>query len=223
MNTKQKELVKIFLFLWIFLSIVFNWNSISWIFNYRVGSTLVYDFFNPYTEDTRLVSASEQENKPAPSHLATTENLKSYPYTAKSNSIEIPSLNIEAPIVIAQSTEKQALVKDLDNGTVYYPGSVLPGQKGQIAILGHSAPPGWPKIKYDWVFSDINSLKPGDLIIINFNNKQYTYKVKNTVIIKPGEDLKSENVKEANVLTIISCWPPGKDYKRIAVESELIK
>ena len=223
MNTKQKELVKIFLFLWIFLSVVFNWNTISWIFNYRVGSALVYDFFYPYNEDTRLVSASEQENKEAPSHLASTKNIKAYPYTAKSNSIEIPSLNIEAPIVIAESFEKQALVKDLDNGAVYYPGSVLPGEKGQIDILGHSAPPGWPKIKYDWVFSDINSLKPGDLIVVNFNNKQYTYKVKNTVIIKPGEDLTSENTKENNILNIISCWPPGKDYRRIAVQSELIK
>jgi len=114
-------------------------------------------------------------------------------------------------------------MKDLDSGVVYYPGSVYPGQTGQIVILGHSAPPGWPKIKHDWVFTDLDKLVPGDTILIDVNNKQYTYTVKKKTIIKRGAEVPSDGLNaDNNVLTLISCWPPGKDYQRIAVVSELI-
>jgi sortase A len=112
-------------------------------------------------------------------------------------------------------------MKDLDKGVIYYPGSVYPGQVGQIIILGHSAPVGWPKIKHDWVFSNLEKLEIGDSIMIDLNNKQYTYIVKKKAIIAAGADVPAYN-SDINVLTLISCWPPGKDYQRIAVQAELL-
>jgi LPXTG-site transpeptidase (sortase) family protein len=88
--------------------------------------------------------------------------------------------------------------------------------------LGHSAPPGWPNIKYDWVFTNLDKLAPGDTILIDLNNKQYKYVVKSKTIIKRGADVPTDGLAaNNNVLTLISCWPPGKDYQRIAVVSEL--
>jgi len=113
-------------------------------------------------------------------------------------------------------------MKDLDAGVVFYPGSVYPGQTGQMIILGHSAPPGWPTIKHDWVFTDLDKLSVGDTVLIDVNNKQYTYIVKQKDIIKKGADVPTNSsVTTNNVLTLISCWPPGKDYQRIAVQAEL--
>ncbi len=113
-------------------------------------------------------------------------------------------------------------MKDLDAGVVYYPGSVYPGQQGQIVILGHSAPVGWPKIKHDWVFTDLDKLMPGDTILIDLNNKQYVYTVKQKIIIKKGQEIPAEDLTgQNNMLVLISCWPPGKDYQRIAVTAEL--
>ena len=112
-------------------------------------------------------------------------------------------------------------MKDLNAGVVYYPGSVYPGQIGQIVILGHSAPAGWPKIKHDWVFSDLNNLSAGDIILIDLNNKQYKYIVKQKTIIGKGADIPEYGFTK-NVLTLVSCWPPGKDYQRIAVQAELV-
>ena len=114
------------------------------------------------------------------------------------------------------------MAKNLDQGVVYYPGSVYPGQTGQIVILGHSAPPGWPKIKHDWVFTDLNNLNVGDKIYIDLNNKQYSYTVKQKNIIDRGADVPTISAADSgNVLALISCWPPGKDYQRIAVMAEL--
>ena len=201
--------------------LILNWNDVSWIFNYRAVSGLINDFFNPYpsidafTLDLNFYPNHSEHAGQAIEEVKTT-------YTEKNNILEIPKLSIEVPIVFSQNTDKAAIVKDLDSGVVYYPGSVLPGQKGQIVVLGHSAPPGWPKIKYDWVFSNLNELNEGDKVFIDLNNKQYTYTVKTKLIIDKGADIPTDELlKDKNVLVLITCYPPGKDYKRIVVQAVL--
>lgn len=223
MNKKQKDFVKIYISLIVIGLLAVNWNTVSWLFNYRVVSSLAYDFFNPYQDRELLAGANNMQLPPIQIAQAVRENTIVYPYSEKSNSIEIPKINITAPVIIGQSTDPALLVKDLDNGTVLYPGSVLPSQKGQTIILGHSAPPGWPKIKYDWVFSNINDLNFGEEITLHFNNKKYTYKVMKKDIVKPGEEIPLSGLEgDNNILVLVSCWPPGKNYLRIAVQAQLI-
>jgi LPXTG-site transpeptidase (sortase) family protein len=83
--------------------------------------------------------------------------------------------------------------------------------------LGHSAPAGWPKIKYDWVFSRLNELSDGDEIFVYFENKKYTYQFSKKIFLEKGEELPSLLTNSENILVLISCWPPGKDLRRIAV------
>ena len=59
-------------------------------------------------------------------------------------------------------------------------------------------------------------------MFVDVNNRQYTYTVRQKTIIKRGADVPSSVLDaDKNVLTLISCWPPGKDYQRIAVTAEL--
>lgn len=171
-----------------------------------------------------MVKSSEIliNHPPAQQIVKAPVKIVSYPKTDKTNSLQIPVLGLQAPLVIGQSTNIPSLEKDLDNGVVYYPGSVMPGANGQIVVLGHSAPPNWPKIKYDWVFSEISKLKSGDEIILHFNGKKYIYKITTTVIIAKGADIGNVGLTgNNNILTLVSCWPPGKNYQRIAVSAEL--
>ncbi|MFH1610535.1 MAG: sortase [Patescibacteria group bacterium] len=195
--------------------IVINWNDVSWIFNYRTVSGIVSDFLNPYpsVNASSIFYLNNSQNN-IQNISQPIKEIKTT-YTDKQNTLEIPKISISVPMIFSQSTEKKSLIKDLDKGVVYYPGSVLPGQTGQIIILGHSAPPGWPKVKHDWVFSELNDLNIGDSILIDLDNKQYTYIVKQKLIIDKGADV------PAGELTLVSCWPPGKDYKRIVVQAEL--
>jgi sortase A len=229
MDKKQAiNLAKIVAVLYVASFLIINWAEVSWMFNYKEVSNLVEDFFNPYPS----IDASTMDNYFYPNHSqqnqqTTAQTIKSAEeikttYTDKQNTIEIPKINISAPIIFSQSTDKTSLMKDLDKGVIYYPGSVYPGQIGQIIILGHSAPPGWPKTRYEWVFSDLNNLIVGDKILIDLNNKQYTYIVRQKTIIARGADVPTYTSATGNsVLTLISCWPPGKDYQRIAVQAEL--
>lgn len=222
---QAKKIFKIAILIYLMGFLVVNWNDVSWIFNYKEMAGLVSDFFNPYPS----IDAAGVDVYFYPNHSAvavaqpTVVKTAKINYTDKQNTLEVPKISISVPIIFADSTSKDSLTKNLDLGVVYYPGSVYPGQIGQIVILGHSAPPGWPHIKHDWAFTDLDKLSPGDTILIDLNNKQYTYIVKQKDIIKRGADVPTDgSVINSNVLTLVSCWPPGKDYQRIAVTAELL-
>ena len=143
--------------------------------------------------------------------------------TVKENSLEITKLGLEAPLVFAVSTEIKAITQDLKNGVVVYPESSLPGQSGELIVLGHSSPPGWPKIRYDWVFSKLGELEAGDNIVINFAGLRHDYMVINKVFLEKGQALPENNSDNSKqFLYLVTCWPPGKDFKRLVVEAEFV-
>lgn len=230
-----KKILKVALMIYLASFLIINWNDVSWIFNYQEVYGLVSDFFNPYPSiDASTMDAYFYPNYSLPAQTGQNTSLVATgaaqditgvktTYTDKQNTLEISKISLSVPIVFATSSDPNVLHGQLDLGVVYYPGSVYPGQVGQIIILGHSAPPGWPTIKHDWVFTNLDKLSPGDTISIDLNNKQYTYVVKKQTIIKRGAEVPADSASLTNnVLTLISCWPPGKDYQRITVEAELL-
>jgi len=196
----KKILLKYFFFFFFLSFLILNWNKISWIFypNYLLRVFSFYLFEKPKIE-------KESKTK--------TEN-----FAKKEDSIEIPKIQISVPLIFVNSETE--ISKALDRGVVLWPGSVKPGEKGETIILGHSAPKSWPKIKYDWVFTDINQLEKGDKIFVFFQNKKFQYSVLEKIFLEKGQEI-PEIKKNSNILILISCWPPGKDLKRIAVISEL--
>jgi len=223
-----KKILKAAILIYLVSFLVINWDDVSWIFNYKEVGGLVSDFFDPYpsieasTVNTYFYPNHSQIAQAGPKTAQIVKDIKTN-YTAEQNTLEIPKISLTTPIIFSTKSDITSLEKDLNSGVVYYPGSVYPGQNGQIVILGHSAPPGWPKIKHDWVFTNLEQLSVGDTILIDLNNKQYTYIVKQKTIIKRGAEIPKDNLAEtSNVLTLISCWPPGKDYQRITVQAELL-
>lgn len=196
-----KKLWKVFIFLFVLFFLIFNWNRVSWIFNYRTVSALFSDTF-VRTEGVRETDFNSSEQ------------------FARECRIEIPEIGIVAPLLFSGIPDQKEIEKLLDYGAVHFPDSVLPGKPGQTLVLGHSAPVGWPKIKYDWVFSKLNELVQGDRIYVFFNNKKYEYIVSRKVFLERGEEISPQPLTDSeNMLILISCWPPGKDVKRIAVEA----
>ena len=120
-----------------------NWKSIGWVFNFRALKRV-------------------GENKILNSHLESTP--PPYQYVESDNQLEITKLNLQAPLVFIKNQDPKVIHQALDQGVVHYPGSALPGEKGMVVLLGHSAPPNWPDIKYDRVFSNLNNLETGEPI-----------------------------------------------------------
>lgn len=143
-------------------------------------------------------------------------------FSEKPDSIFIPKINIEAPLVFLAEQDTD-FVKALDRGVVHYFESGLPGEPGETIFLGHSAPVGWPKIRYDWVFSDLNKLESQDEIHIFYQGCKYIYKVFATYFVDRGTKLPDDLTNSENVLVLVSCWPPGKNIQRIAIRAALDK
>lgn len=143
------------------------------------------------------------------------------PESDPANIIVIPGINITAPLIIASDeTDATKLKALLDDGAIVYPDSVLFGQKGQTIVLGHSAPPNWPEIKHDTIFSRLSELGYNDKIIAVYNDKTYTYKVVHNEIIEKGGNIPRIEDSD-NELVLVTCWPPGRDLKRMIVQASL--
>lgn len=204
-----KRLLKFFIIFFIIIFFVFNWKSVSLFSNYKV---LWHNFSNLFkNEEIRTPEIEAVVEIPI----------------EKNNTIEIPKINVSAPIVISNDKKTSAeLKKLLDSGVLLYPDYPKPGENGTSIILGHSAPPGWPNIKYENIFSSLENLQTGDEIIVYFNNKKYVFTVFDKKIILPeqeGSTISQYNKKDESDLVLITCWPSGKDYKRLLIMSKLLK
>jgi sortase A len=206
---KNKKFWKYFIPLFLITFVIFNWSEVSWVFNYRAVSGLFSDLFTSSDREIQTSYLPDDFN-----------DVQTDQYQEKAGSIEIPKIAITAPLVFVESSDAKEFEKALDFGVLHFPDSVFPGQAGQTILLGHSAPPGWPKIKYDWVFTDLNDLVKGDEIYVFFNNKKYEYTVTRKAFLEKGEEVSQQGLtNNENMLVLISCWPPGKDIRRIAVEA----
>jgi len=197
---KKSKNIWRFLFLIFVLSfIVLNWSDIYWIFNFRVAPKGIQTLINQEKEKEEEISFYDKEN-----------------------SIEIPVINITAPIITSEGSSNEHYEEALKKGVVHFSDSVFPGEKGATIILGHSAPSNWPKIDYDWVFSDLQQLEEKDKIAIYFKNRMYTYEVSEKIFLEIGQDIPSYASNEPE-LVLLSCWPPGKNIKRIGIRATLIQ
>ncbi|MDD5738860.1 MAG: sortase [Candidatus Pacebacteria bacterium] len=226
MLKSSKILLKYFLILSAIFLVIFNWGYIDWFFNYKtVGENLGYlarktigqNEVSVYFSEIALLSLPNQSS-------STTQQVQPKPKPVditRPSYISIPIIGVNAPISFTQSRSQKVFASLLNVGVLHYPDSTLPGTVGTTIILGHSAPPNWPKIRYDSVFNNLKDLKPGDEISIDFHGEIYKYIVRDTFFVKAGQDLSQYLTFNRNMLLLVSCWPPGHNLQRIVVEAEL--
>ncbi len=142
-------------------------------------------------------------------------------YNERSDSIVIGKLNIEAPLVLANGTSQNELNSALNQGVIFYPGSALPGQNGEVFLSGHSSVYPWNKTPYGQVFTLLDKLEAGDTVSLIYNHRQYDYLITNKEILPPNQ-VKISATSEPR-LTLFTCWPIGTSFKRLLVRGELIR
>lgn len=131
--------------------------------------------------------------------------------------IVIPAIHVNVRIIPNidphNETQYDAALK---NGVLLMPGTGQIGKPGNAVIYGHSA-----AIKLDGIidsFSKLNDLNNGDVINITKGGQQYKYSITSKKIIEPT-DLSVLKQTQAETLTLLTCWPPGKDEHRLAIFS----
>ena len=121
--------------------------------------------------------------------------------------IQIPAINVDAPIVQGDGWEQ------LKKGVAQHPGTSNPGEIGNTVFSAHND-------IFGEIFRELDKLSPGDIIILYTGSRQYTYVVTGTQIIGPTRVevmAPTPNV----VVTLISCYPYLIDNQRIVVSAVL--
>jgi LPXTG-site transpeptidase (sortase) family protein len=140
--------------------------------------------------------------------------------------LSINEIGVSAPIIFGVGTDTNSIYKNLEDGVVHYSDTPKPGSGGFSVILGHSSAYPWYKGAYGSVFALLGKLKIGDTFSVRYEDGRiFTYSVKELVIFSPlkNNDRLTEIEKNSkNSVVLLSCWPIGTNYKRIAVYAEVI-
>ena len=121
--------------------------------------------------------------------------------------IQIPAINIDAPIVQGDGWEQ------LKKGVGQNVSSVNPGQNGNVILSAHND-------VYGELFRFLDKLQPGDQVILYSQQRQYVYVVDRTALVEPTAVEVMASTGNPTV-TLISCYPYLVDKQRIVVFARL--
>ncbi len=137
--------------------------------------------------------------------------------------IIIPKINVEIPVVYDVGTiDDPAIESGLERGVVHYATTPMPGQDGNLVIVGHSSNNIFNKGKYKFAFVLLSRLDNGDTFYIQKDGKRYTYEVYKKSIVKPTEVGVLAGTDKAATATLITCDPPGTSTNRLVVVGQQI-
>lgn len=198
----------------------------------------ILSYNSTYTQNyTKLISPIEGTTQKVQGVVTSTVTNNTVDYTQASNwfpggakkedfsnskvdfyNITIPKLKINSMVVAIGG-------EDLSKSLIQYPGTALPGKRGNSVIFGHSILPIFydPK-NYISIFSLLPMLKKGDLIYINYDGVSYTYRIEIMFEVMPTDIQVLDQDSTDSFLTLVTCVPPGDpgDPKRLIVRARVV-
>lgn len=132
--------------------------------------------------------------------------------------IDIPKLKITSAAVAIGG-------EDLSKHLIQYPGTALPGKRGNSVIFGHSILPLFYNPKnYISIFSMLPSLRKGDEINVSYDGISYKYRVENMFEVMPTDIQVLDQDSSDSFLTLVTCVPPGdpSNPKRLIVRARVV-
>ncbi len=139
------------------------------------------------------------------------------------NKVIIPKINVEVPVVYdVPGISEKDLQSALERGVVHYPQSPVPGQNGNVVVVGHSSNNIFNNGKYKFAFVLLSKLQEGDTFMLNYNGQRYVYKIYSKKIVKPNDVSVLGPTDKLATATLITCDPPGTALNRLIIVGEQI-
>ena len=122
--------------------------------------------------------------------------------------IEIPALALVHPVF------QGVTLRNIDRGPSHWPGTALPGERGNTVFAAHRVTNSQP-------FRDIDRLANGDEVVFTVNGSRSTYRVTGNQIVEP-DDTWIAIQRDGFTGTLYTCHPPGSLTYRYVVMLELV-
>ncbi len=139
---------------------------------------------------------------------------------SKEYTVTIPRLNIvNQPVGFADPTNEK---ESLDVLRKFPLGHYLsaPDSGKKFVLFGHSSGYAWDKSPYKVALRQINKLKAGDKIYINYQERGYVYEIGKTETIPAQEDGRIVDNPSSNEVVMYTCWPPDSIRQRYLVHAK---
>lgn len=146
-----------------------------------------------------------------------TTNLKPEGPRPQDFKVTIPKLKIEKAVARVDSL-------NFYDHLSHFPGSALPGQIGNSFITGHSIlPQFYDPANYRAIFSKLSDLEIGDDIFVEIEGQNLHFAVQYAKVVDPRETSVLAPISaNGRNLTLMTCVPPGTNFKRLVVITSLI-
>lgn len=135
------------------------------------------------------------------------------PAGVKEPVVELGTLEIPA-IGITQRLLRGVSMPILDQGTGWWPGTAMPGHRGNVVVGGH-------RTSHEAPFLDVDLLVPGDEVIFTTDEGRFVYAVTGTSIVDPT-DIWVIDQADGYTGTLFACHPKRSTRQRIIIHLELV-
>jgi LPXTG-site transpeptidase (sortase) family protein len=133
----------------------------------------------------------------------------------------VKDAGIDTPIVTPLSTDLEVLNKSLEAGAMHWPTSAPVGVNGTVALFGHSSHLPVVYHQYYKLFNDIEKLRPGKVISVYSETKEYRYEVVSVESLDSTvDDLPLPS--DAKYLVLVTCNNFGAKEKRFVVTANFM-
>jgi sortase A len=123
--------------------------------------------------------------------------------------ISIPKIGLQHPIY------EGITLTVINYGPGHWPGSAMPGQRGNTVFPGH-------RVTHSHPFLDLDQLVPGDQVIFRTAAGTFTYAVTSTRIVTPDAMWVIDPTPQPT-MTLIACHPKHSARQRIIVTGKLVR
>ncbi len=139
-------------------------------------------------------------------------------------SIVVPKIGINSTVIAGVNPLKPAEYnKALQVGVAHASTSYLPDQAGTTYLFSHSTNYEWFVKDLNAVFYHLKNLNEGDVIVLFYKGKRYTYKYRSQQIVSPKDISYLVPQTGKKQLILQTCWPPGSVSERMLIFADLIE
>ncbi len=132
-------------------------------------------------------------------------------------SVVIPKIGAKSDVIAnVDVANPQEYLAALEEGIAHARGTYFPGQGETIFLFAHSTDSPINIARYNAVFYLLRKLEPGDVVIVFFADKKYTYEVEEKLVTKAGDTSWLATVGEERLI-LQTCDPPGTTLRRLLV------
>lgn len=160
----------------------------------------IVDNYRDYISNMQNEDKSFNENKKA---------FETYTSQEQSSNIigilSIPKLDLN--VGIGEGVDNETLKYSVG----HFSDTAMPGQKGNFCVIGHRS------YTYGEFFNRLDGIEENDEIIVEYNGKEFKYKVTEIKVVKP-EEVSVLNQSEEEEITLITCTPIRVGSHRLIIK-----